>query len=312
MHEWERLIREFQNHLKIERSLSSNSVEAYIHDVVKLKQFIEIHNSNIGPKRILSSHIQSFLKYIVELGMTPHTQARVLSGVKSFYRFLLEIEEITKDPSVLIEAPKLGRKLPDTLSFHEIEELLGIIDLSTMEGTRNRAIIETLYSSGLRVSELVELRVSNVFFDIGFLRIIGKGNKERLVPIGGDAMKYMQMYIDGYRRNMMIKKGNENIVFLNRRGAKLTRVMIFTIIKKLAEEIGLNKSISPHTFRHSFATHLIEGGADLRAVQEMLGHESITTTEIYTHLDRDYLRQVITDFHPRSKINTSRPNQNKN
>jgi integrase/recombinase XerD len=303
MQEWERLIREFQNHLKIERSLSSNSVEAYIHDVVKLKQFIEICNLNVSPKSITAAHIQSFLKYIVELGMTPHSQARILSGIKSFYRFLLEIEEITKDPSVLIEAPKLGRKLPDTLSFHEIEGLLNIIDLSTMEGTRNRAIIETLYSSGLRVSELVELRVSNVFFDIGFLRILGKGNKERLVPIGGDAMKYMKMYVDGYRRNMTIKKGNENIVFLNRRGAKLTRVMIFTIIKRLAEELGLNKSISPHTFRHSFATHLIEGGADLRAVQEMLGHESITTTEIYTHLDRDYLKQVITDFHPRSKRN---------
>jgi integrase/recombinase XerD len=303
MHEWERLIREFQTHLKIERSLSSNSVEAYLHDVVKLKQFLEIYNLNVYPQGVAAVHIQSFLKYIVDLGMTPHSQARILSGIKAFFRFLLEIEEIAKDPSVLIEAPKLGRKLPDTLNFHEIEELLNVIDLSTMEGTRNRAIIETLYSSGLRVSEVVELRISNVFFDIGFLRILGKGNKERLVPIGSDAMKYMKIYLDGYRRNMMIKKGNENIVFLNRRGAKLTRVMIFTIIKRLAEGIGLNKSISPHTFRHSFATHLIEGGADLRAVQEMLGHESITTTEIYTHLDRDYLKQVITDFHPRSKKN---------
>jgi integrase/recombinase XerD len=301
LEEWDKYIREFQIHLKIERSLSINSVEAYIHDVVKLKQFVEIYNLNVSPNGITSADLQSFLRYIVELGMTAHSQARVLSGIKSFYRFLLDSDVITVDPSALLEAPKLGRKLPDTLSFYEIENLLDAIDMSTAEGTRNRAIIETLYSSGLRVTELVELRLSNVFFDIGFLRVLGKGNKERLVPIGRDAMKYMKMYIEGYRKNMMVKKGNENIVFLNRRGAKLTRVMIFTIIKNLALSVGLNKTVSPHTFRHSFATHLIEGGADLRAVQEMLGHESITTTEIYTHLDRDYLRQVITDFHPRSK-----------
>ncbi|HYG39262.1 MAG TPA: site-specific tyrosine recombinase XerD [Cytophagales bacterium] len=301
MQEWEHLIKEFQNYLKIERSLSPNSVEAYIHDVVKLKQFIEIYNLNITPLTITSTDLQTFLKYIVELGMTPHSQARVLSGVKAFFRFLIKEEIADKDPSELIDAPKLGRKLPDTLSFFEIEQILSAIDLSTAEGTRNRAMLETLYSSGLRVSELVELRLRNVFFDIGFLRIVGKGNKERLVPIGSDALKYLRMYLEGYRNKLYIKKGYENYAFLNRRGSKLTRVMIFTIIKNLALEIGLNKSISPHTFRHSFATHLIEGGADLRAVQEMLGHESITTTEIYTHLDRDYLKQVITDFHPRSK-----------
>lgn len=305
MEEWDSYIKQFQNYLKIERSLSSNSVEAYIHDVVKLKQFGEIYNLNVSPLKITSSQIQTFLQYIVELGMTPHSQARVLSGIKAFYRFLMNEDFIDKDPSTLIEAPKLGRKLPDTLSFYEIENLLNSIDLSTMEGTRNRAILETLYSSGLRVSELVELRISNIFFDIGFLRVLGKGNKERLVPIGGDAMKYIKIYMDGYRNKMIIKKGFENYVFLNRRGSGLTRVMIFTIIKNLAESIGLNKNISPHTFRHSFATHLIEGGADLRAVQEMLGHESITTTEIYTHLDRDYLRQIITDFHPRSRKNDS-------
>lgn len=301
MQEWEKHIKEFQNYLKIERSLSSNSVEAYIHDVVKLKQFIEIYNLNVGPTNITSNEIQSFLRFIVELGMTPHSQARVLSGIKAFFKFLTTEDLIQKDPSSLIDAPKLGRKLPDTLSFYEIEQILNSIDLSTAEGTRNRAMLETLYSSGLRVSELVELRLSNVFFDIGFLRVLGKGNKERLVPIGGDALKYMKIYLEGYRNKMIIKKGFENYVFLNRRGAGLTRVMIFTIIKNLADGLGLNKSISPHTFRHSFATHLIEGGADLRAVQEMLGHESITTTEIYTHLDRDYLKQVITDFHPRSR-----------
>lgn len=301
MQEWEHLIKEFQNYLKIERSLSPNSVEAYIHDVVKLKQFIEIYNLNITPLTITSNDLQTFLKYIVELGMTPHSQARVLSGVKAFFRYLIKEEIADKDPSELIDAPKLGRKLPDTLSFFEIEQILSAIDLSTAEGTRNRAMLETLYSSGLRVSELVELRLSNVFFDIGFLRIVGKGNKERLVPIGSDALKYLRMYLESYRNKQYIKKGYENYAFLNRRGSKLTRVMIFTIIKNLALEIGLTKSISPHTFRHSFATHLIEGGADLRAVQEMLGHESITTTEIYTHLDRDYLKQVITDFHPRSK-----------
>lgn len=301
MAEWDSYIKEFKNYLKIERSLSANSVEAYIHDIVKLKQFLEIYNLNVTPKTITSTEIQSFLKYIVELGMTPYSQARVLSGVKAFFKFLIHEDVLAKDPAALVDAPRLGRKLPDTLSFFEIEQLLNSIDLSTMEGTRNRAMLETLYSSGLRVSELVELRLNNVFFDIGFLRVLGKGNKERLVPIGSDAIKYMKMYLEGYRNKMEIKKGFENYVFLNRRGAGLTRVMIFTIIKNLAQEIGLKKSISPHTFRHSFATHLIEGGADLRAVQEMLGHESITTTEIYTHLDRDYLKQIITDFHPRSK-----------
>lgn len=297
---WDILIKQFESYLKLERSLSSNSVEAYVHDIVKLRQFLEISNINVSPQKVESGHIQGFLKFVNELGMTPHTQARVLSGVKSFFKFLLLEEEITDDPSTLIEAPKLGRKLPDTLSFPEIESLLHAIDLSTPEGARNRAMLETLYSSGLRVTELVELRRSNVFFDIGFLKVLGKGNKERLVPIGKDAMKFIKIYLDDIRCHIAVKKEFENFVFLNRRGSKLSRIMVFKIIKALALEAGIKKSISPHTFRHSFATHLIEGGADLRAVQEMLGHESITTTEIYTHLDRDYLKQIITDFHPRS------------
>jgi integrase/recombinase XerD len=297
---WDILIKQFGNYLKLERSLSPNSVEAYVHDIVKLRQFLEISNINILPEKVTGDHIVGFLQYVNELGMTSHTQARVLSGVKAFYKFLLLEEVISDDPSSLVEAPKLGRKLPDTLSFGEIENLLKAIDLSTQEGARNRAILETLYSSGLRVSELVELRRSNVYSDIGFLKIIGKGDKERLVPIGRDALKYLLIYVNEIRCHVPIHKEFENYVFLNRRGKKLSRVMIFKIIKTLAKEIGLKKTISPHTFRHSFASHLIEGGADLRAVQEMLGHESITTTEIYTHLDRDYLKQIITQFHPRS------------
>jgi integrase/recombinase XerD len=232
--------------------------------------------------------------------MTPYSQARILSGLKAFYKYLVYEDIMSNDPTQLIEGPKLGRKLPDILSYEEIESLLLAIDLSTDEGMRNRAILETMYSSGLRVSELVDLKLNNIYFDIGFLRIIGKGNKERLVPIGREAMKYIKLYVNEIRIHLDIKPGHENIVFLNRRGSKLTRVMIFTIIKNLARSINLKKNISPHTFRHSFATHLIEGGADLRAVQDMLGHESITTTEIYTHLDRDYLKQVIKEFHPRS------------
>jgi integrase/recombinase XerD len=296
---WDHYIRQFKNYLKLERSLSDNSIEAYVHDVVKLKQFAEISNLNLGPLQITASDIQNFMQFIAKLGMMPHTQARVLSGVKAFYKYLIYDDKIQKDPSELIEGPKLGRKLPDVLHFHEIEQLLNAINHSTPEGGRNRAMIEVLYSSGLRVSELVDLRISNIYKDIGFLKVLGKGNKERLVPIGREALKYLTIYTKEIRIHVPVKKGHEDFAFLNRRGRKLTRVMVFTIIKNLAETIGLHKRISPHTFRHSFATHLIEGGADLRAVQEMLGHESITTTEIYTHLDRDYLKQVVQEFHPR-------------
>lgn len=299
---WELLIKQYTHYLKIERSLSANSVEAYEHDAQLLRQFMEMNYPKISALKTTLKQLQHFLEYINELGMSAHSQARILSGVKGFYKFLL-FEDLTEtDPTTLLEGPKLGRKLPDTLSYHEIEKILEAIDLSTPEGARNRAMLEVLYSSGLRVSELVNLTLASIHADIGFLRILGKGNKERLVPIGRDALKYLKIYVDDIRGrapHKAPKKGFEPYVFLNRNGKNLTRVMVFTIIRNLARQIGLNKTISPHTFRHSFATHLIEGGADLRAVQEMLGHESITTTEIYTHLDRDYLRQVILEFHPR-------------
>ena len=297
---WTSYIKQFGNYLKLERSLSDNSIQAYVRDVEKLEQFVEMNKFNVSPLAISSKHLQGFIQYINELGMSAYSQARILSGIKAFYKYLMFEELIDKDPTSLIEGPKIGRKLPDTLDYNEIEKILSTIDLSKPEGGRNRAMLEVLYSSGLRVSELVELKIANVYFDVGFLRVVGKGNKERLVPIGREALKYLKIYLEEIRVHVPIKKDFESHVFLNRGGKKITRVMIFLIIKALAAKIGLKKSISPHTFRHSFATHLIEGGADLRAVQEMLGHESITTTEIYTHLDRDYLRQVIQEFHPRS------------
>lgn len=297
---WDLHIKHFAHYLKLERSLSANSIAAYVHDVELLKQFTELKKVKATPLTLTTKQLQLFLQYINELGMSAYSQARILSGIKGFYKYLMFEELIEKDPTELLEGPKIGRKLPDTLNYDEIVKLLEAIDLSTPEGSRNRAMLEVLYSSGLRVSELVELKLNNIYFDVGFLRVIGKGNKERLVPLGRDAMKYLKIYIDEIRVHVPVKKGFESHVFLNRFGKKISRVSIFTIIKSLAQAIGLKKTISPHTFRHSFATHLIEGGADLRAVQEMLGHESITTTEIYTHLDRDYLRQVITEFHPRS------------
>lgn len=297
---WQSHIKQFGDYLKLERSLSANSIEAYVRDVEKLNQFVDLNFKGLSPLAISSKHLQGFLQFINELGMSTYSQARILSGLKAFYKYLLFEELVDKDPTSLIEGPKIGRKLPDTLEYLEIEKLLSAIDLSKAEGARSRAMIEVLYSSGLRVSELVELKINNVYHDIGFLRVIGKGNKERLVPIGKEALKYLKIYIDEIRVHVLVKKGFESHVFLNNRGTRISRITVFTTIKKLAAIIGLKKSISPHTFRHSFATHLIEGGADLRAVQEMLGHESITTTEIYTHLDRDYLRQVIQEFHPRS------------
>ena len=297
---WLTATRQFESYLQLEKSLSGNSVEAYLRDIRKLTQYLEAANINVGPLEISSAHIQGLLAWVGELGMTPHSQARTLSGIRAFYKFLIMEDVLFADPTETIEAPKLSRKLPDTLDYEEIARLFEAIDVSTPEGTRNKAMLETLYSSGLRVSELVDLKISNVYLDLGFLRVTGKGNKERLIPIGRDALKYITIYMNEIRCHLTIKKGQEDFLFLNRRGASLTRVMVFTIIKNLAEKVGLNKNISPHTFRHSFATHLIEGGADLRAVQEMLGHESITTTEIYTHLDRDYLKQIIKDYHPRS------------
>jgi integrase/recombinase XerD len=296
---WTQLIRQFRHYLTLERSLSANSIEAYTRDVQKLADYVGHEFPSKSPLELELEHLRKFVTTLAKLEISPYSQARIISGIKAFYRFLMYEDRITEDPAQLLEAPKLGRKLPDTLSYEEIETLLAAIPLGESEGHRNRAMLEMLYSSGLRVSELVELKKSQIFAEVGFLKVVGKGNKERLVPVGRAALHYLKLYDEHVRAQQVPAKGQEEFVFLNRRGQKLTRVMVFLIIKKTAEKAGIQKNISPHTFRHSFATHLIEGGADLRAVQEMLGHESITTTEIYTHLDRDYLRQVLTEFHPR-------------
>ncbi len=297
---WKVYTQGFKSFLTLEKSLSANSIEAYLHDVGKFCQFLDYKKYGYDPKEIQLEQLQEFLKWINELGMTARSQARVISGIKAFYKYLLLENVLSADPTALLEAPRLGRKLPETLSLEDINRIIDGIDLSTPEGVRNKAMLETLYSCGLRVSELVNLKLSNLFLNEGFVKVIGKGDKERLAPIGSIAIKNITIYKEEVRCHIPVKKDQEDFVFLNRRGSKLTRVMVFTIIKSLAQKTGLKKHISPHTFRHSFATHLIEGGADLRAVQEMLGHESITTTEIYTHLDRDYLRQAIIQFHPRS------------
>jgi integrase/recombinase XerD len=297
---WTIYTKQFNNYLKLERSLSKNTIEAYLHDVELLEQYLSLRPPLKPITGLVLADLQDFLIHINELGLNANSQARIISGLKSFFKFLSMENIIKADPTELLEPPKLGRKLPDTLDYPEIISILESIDHSTNEGMRNRAILEVMYSCGLRVSELVNLKITNLYFEVGFIKVEGKGNKERLVPIGRDAIKYTEIYLNEIRTHIAIKKGQENHVFLNRRGASLTRVMIFTIIKNLVSALGIHKNVSPHTFRHSFATHLIEGGADLRAVQEMLGHESITTTEIYTHINRDYLKQIITDFHPRS------------
>ena len=295
---WETSIKGFKSYLQIERSLSDNSVQAYIRDVRKFANYaIPIELSEL---QVTRADISNFLAQINQKNISSRSQARIISGIKAFYKYLIMEDYLKINPTELIESPKIGLKLPDTLSLIEIDKLIAAVDLSNNQGERNRAILETLYSCGLRVSELVNLQLSNIHFKEGYLKVTGKGDKERLAPIGGRAIKYLTIYINEVRNHQNIKKGNEDFVFLNNRGSKLTRVMIFIIIQKLTEKIGLKKKISPHTFRHSFATHLIEGGADLRAVQEMLGHESITTTEIYTHLDNEYLRSNIIQFHPRS------------
>jgi integrase/recombinase XerD len=298
---WEAYKKGYKAYLRLEKSLSDHSVEAYLHDVTKLTQYLQVTNNEKNPAALTLKDLQAFVKWIGELGMGATTQARIISGIRSFYKYLLTEQLVTIDPSTLLEAPKTRRKLPDTLSFEEIEQLIGAIDLSSPEGTRNKAILETMYSCGLRVSELVGLKISCLYLDIGFIRVIGKGDKERLVPIGTDAIKCIKIYKDTVRSHQTVSEKNQDILFLNRRGNALSRVMIFYIIKSLALTAGITKVISPHTFRHSFATHLVEGGADLRAVQEMLGHESITTTEIYTHLNRDFLRDTLQQFHPAFK-----------
>jgi integrase/recombinase XerD len=301
-------IRGFLDYLKLEKSLSPNSIEAYLNDVKKLYSFC-LHNLNDKKiEQITTDDLRLFLQSIAEIGLNSTSQARILSGIKAFYKFLILEDVITIDPSKILETPKVARKLPDTLSVEEIEKMLSCIDKSKNEGHRNEAIIETLYSCGLRVSELVNLQLSNLFFTEGYVKVTGKGSKERFVPIGENAKNAILLYLNHYRGLLNIKKGMEDIVFLNRRGSRLTREMIFTIVKNLAQDAGIFKNISPHTFRHSFATHLLEGGADLRAIQEMLGHESITTTEIYTHIDRSYLEYVILNFHPRNKKKIGYPN----
>ena len=295
---WQIYKKGFKAYLQLEKSLSENSVEAYLHDIEKFTQFLLFSYPEMAPGNIEILHLENFLKWISELGMTPSSQSRIISGLRSFYKYCLQENISTTDPTSLLETPKLAKHLPDVLSFTEIEKISNSIDLSKPEGCRNKAIIETLYSCGLRVSELVNLKLSCLYFDVGYVRIIGKGDKERLVPIGSPAIKFINLYLKHNRVHLPVIPGNEDVVFLNRRGRKLSRVMIFMIIKDLAKPAGITKNISPHTFRHSFATHFVEGGADLRAVQEMLGHESITTTEIYTHLDREYLRDILQQYHP--------------
>jgi integrase/recombinase XerD len=295
---WEPYKKGFKAYLQLEKSLSDHSVEAYLHDVEMLTQYLQSVNDLKTPVAVELKDLQQFLKWVTELGMSAASQARIISGLRQFYKYCMLEEISAKDPTSLLEAPKLKRALPDTLSYEEIESILGQIDMSKPEGGRNKAIIETMYSCGLRVSEVVNLKLSNLYLDVGYIRVIGKGDKERLVPIGNSATRYILIYKNNIRVHIAARPGKEDFLFLNRRGQELTRVMIFLIIKELAKQAGITKNISPHTFRHSFATHLVEGGADLRAVQEMLGHESITTTEIYTHLDREFLRKTLEKYHP--------------
>ncbi len=298
---WQSYIKGFGSYLRLEKSLSQNTIEAYLRDIGKFVNYLHMADLKLMPEQIKLEHFQDFVKQLAEVGFDAQSQARIVAGIRAFYRYLLMEDVITDNPADLLTAPKASRKLPDTLSVEEINALLDSIDLSTPEGVRNRAMLEVLYSCGLRVTELTTLKISNLFLDVDFIKVIGKGDKERLVPIGSQAVKYVRMYKDQVRVHVPIQKGEEDFLFLNRRGKALKRMYVFLVIKECAAKIGLQKTISPHTFRHSFATHLIEGGADLRAVQEMLGHASITTTEIYTHLDRDYLRSTIMQFHPRYK-----------
>lgn len=297
---WESEIEEFRAYLKVEKGLSDNSIHAYVTDLTKLVHFLKEKNYKLGPEDVVLAHLKEMMEWVTQRGISPRTQARIISGIKSFYKFLLIEEKIDRDPTALLVSPKIGRKLPEILSVDEIDTIINSVDIKKPEGQRNKAILETLYSCGLRVSELIDLKISNLFFESGFVKIEGKGNKERLVPISTKAIKEINLYLSEYRRNLNIHVDSEDVLFLNRRGKKLSRVMIFTIIKNLVSKLGLEKNVSPHTFRHSFATHLIDGGANLRAVQEMLGHESIITTEIYTHLDKEYLKNTMIQFHPRS------------
>jgi integrase/recombinase XerD len=303
--QWQSYIKGFKAYLQLEKSLSTNSIEAYLRDVTKLEQYLAMTQQQTHADAVQLEQLQAFIQWIAEVGLDAHSQARIISGVRAFYKYLLMEDVVSINPTDLLQSPRLARKLPDTLAIHEINALIDALNLSTPEGTRNKAMLETLYGCGLRVSELVNLKVSDLFLDAEFIKVIGKGNKERLIPIGSQAIKYIQIYLSEIRKTIVPKKGEEDLLFLNRRGSRLSRVMVFYIIKDCALKAGIDKVISPHTFRHSFATHLIEGGADLRAIQEMLGHASITTTEIYTHLDRDFLRSTVMQFHPRFRQETT-------
>jgi integrase/recombinase XerD len=301
--QWPAAIHSFKAYMLLERSLSPNTIEAYLNDVNRFVQYLEMHAPALGPLQVQATHLEQFIFWINQLGLEGSSQSRLISGLRAFYKFLLVEDLLDEDPTEMLESPRLSRKIPEVLAYREIQAMLDAIDLSEANGPRNRAIIEVLYACGLRVSELVHLRITNLFLDIGFVKVLGKNNKERLVPIGPEAIKHLRIYLENVRvHHTNIKKDDENIVFLNRRGARLSRVMVFLIVKELAAAAGVTKNISPHTFRHSFATHLVEGGADLKAVQDMLGHESIITTEIYTHLDSEYLKETIYLFHPRLKM----------
>ena len=300
---WPAALQQFKAYMIFERSLSPNTLEAYLGDVEKFTQYLELEQLQLGPLQIQRNHLEQFILWANRLGLEASSQARLISGLRAFYKFLLVEDLLDEDPTEMLEGPRLHRKMPDVLSLHDIQRMLSSIDLSDPQGHRNRAIVETLYACRPRISELVNLRLTNLFLEAGFIKVLGKNDKERLVPIGGEAVKYLRHYLDHIRsKQEVVKPGEENFVFLNRRGARLSRVMVFLIIKDLAAQAGIQKNISPHTFRHSFATHLVEGGADLKAVQDMLGHESITTTEIYTHLDTEYLKETIYLYHPRMKM----------
>jgi integrase/recombinase XerD len=299
---WSAYITGFRAYLLLERSLSEHTIDAYVSDLKKLVAWLEISQLSLSPDEITTDMLSRFMQWLNELGLGARSQARLLSALKTFYKYLQMEQLAGADPMELLDGPRLPRHIPEVLSFHEIQRMLNVIDLSTPHGVRNRAILETLYACGLRVSELTELRLSGLYLDIGFVKVIGKGNKERIVPIGEEAIKHIRLYMEGVRQGMLtIYRDHANYLFLNRRGKKLSRVMVFLMVKETAALAGIQKKVSPHTFRHSFATHLIEGGADLKAVQDMLGHESILTTEIYTHLDTAYLRETILQFHPRNQ-----------
>ncbi len=301
---WQISIKGFQSFLKLERSLAKNSIVAYTEDIERFVQFLADKKYDLSPDKIQHHHLTEFLMWLNELERSATTQSRVISGIRAFYKYLLLENLVTINPTELIETPKMGRKLPDVLNVDDIDKILSAIDMSTDKGHRDRTMLETMYSCGLRVSELVNLKISDLFFDTEFVRVIGKGDKQRLIPIGSEAMKFIEIYKSKIRVHSQVQKGFEDFLFLNNRGKKLTTTMVFLIIQKIVRQLGMKKHVSPHTFRHSFATHLVENGADLRSVQEMLGHESITTTEIYTHMDRKYLKDTIEKYHPRSTKRT--------